>query len=94
MAKKVKQLDNTKLEDLFHRHDYNKSGTIDYKEIKPMLKELGYSEAAIEECSLDMVQFTVIFVGSKFIISEHEGLFSIQPTLIVTSLFLIFFRTF
>ena len=94
MAKKVKQLDNTKLEDLFHRHDYNKSGTIDYKEIKPMLKELGYSEAAIEGCSLDMVQFTVIFVGSKFIIPEHQGLFSIQPTLIVTSLFLIFFRTF
>ena len=55
MAKKVKQLDNAKLERLFHRHDYNKSGTIDYKEIKPMLKELGYNEAAIEGCSLDMV---------------------------------------
>ena len=70
MAKKMKQLDNTKLEDLFHRYDYNKSGTIDYKEIKPMLKELGYSEAAIEGCSLDMVlyRFAVIFVGNRFVI--------------------------
>ena len=55
LAMAKKQLDNGKLEKLFYKFDYNKSGTIDYKEIKPMLKELGYSEAAIEACSLDMV---------------------------------------
>ena len=44
-----------KLSELFEKHDFNKDGTIDYKEIKPILKELGFNEAAIEDCCLDLV---------------------------------------
>ena len=44
-----------KLSALFDKHDFNGDGTIDYKEIKPILKELGFNEAAIEECCLDLV---------------------------------------
>ena len=58
MAKK--KLDKAKLEKLFDKYDNNKDGTIDYKEIKPMLKELGFSEAAIEACSLDMVSKSLL----------------------------------
>ncbi len=57
MAKK--KLDRAKVDALFDKHDYNKDGTIDYIEIKPMLKELGYSEAAIEGCNLNVVSATI-----------------------------------
>ena len=54
MAEKL-ELCGDKLADMFDRHDYNKDGTIEYKEIKPILKELGFTDAAIEDCSLDLV---------------------------------------
>ncbi len=57
MAKK--KLSKEKLEQLFKDHDFNKDGTIDYKEVKPILKKLGYTEAAIETCSLDLVSIWV-----------------------------------
>ena len=53
MAKK--KLSKEKLEQLFKDHDFNKDGTIDYKEVKPILKKIGFTEAAIEMCSLDLV---------------------------------------
>ena len=44
-----------KLEALFNKHDFNKDETIEYKEIKPILRELGYTDEAIDDCNLDLV---------------------------------------
>ena len=46
-----------KLEVLFNKHDFNKDETIEYKEIKPILKELGYTDEAIDDCNLDLVSY-------------------------------------
>ena len=46
-----------KLEALFNKHDFNKDETIEYKEIKPILKELGYTDEAIDDCNLDLVSY-------------------------------------
>ena len=51
----AKKLSKEKLEKLFDEHDFNKDSTIDYKEVKPILKKLGFTEANIEQYSLDLV---------------------------------------
>ena len=44
-----------KLEALFNKHDFNGDKTIEYKEIRPILKELGFTDDAIDDCDLDLV---------------------------------------
>ena len=53
MAMKVK-LCTEKLESLFNKHDFNKDGTIDYKELKPILVELGVAEEDIDKYCIDL----------------------------------------
>ena len=54
----AKKLSKEKLEKLFDEHDTNNDSTIDYKEVKPILKKLGFTEANIEQYSLDLVCIT------------------------------------
>lgn len=50
----TKKIDLCKVEELFDQHDFNKDGTIEYKEVKPLLVKMGCSEKAVEQLSLDL----------------------------------------
>ncbi len=63
MAAKAK-LCSEKIEALFEKHDFNKDGTIDYKEIRPILCELGVADEDIDTYTLDLVSKATMFFFS------------------------------